>query len=471
MCLFCPAPSENNSASYPRRQLKNGRCIMVIRWCTAGQRIPHSPTYCAGTAREECPYICDDGYHVAGRHVCDADRRFRGGSCLAATCPVPALTPGQVITAGCATAEGPGSTLYSAVSARWPESQLYHPGANGSVPHGRDDELQLPAGGALGSATCELGCIDGYAPDNSTIGRCQPVPGSSNASFVNHGVTCTKAMCPAAPVLLHTRYEAGCESDGSVLLDTCILGCKWYDVKAATVGNCSVDAGQPTASYQGQSTGCVAAVSSEFELTWTESTIGDGIAQATWYADRPGRREGHRVWKAVMKASNDTVIYLFGGQGRALGGAFGLLQDLYIWDESQQHWLLQGGSRAADVAAVFDGDGAWPGARLDCAAWGGPGGASFVFGGYGKADWPGYLSDLWKYNESGWTFVGGPRSSNAFGEYPPIGQGSATSWPGGRRGMTVWQLELSTAYLFGGFGECAATAAVLSVPFAAFPRC
>ena len=47
-----------------------------------------SPTVCTGVAGAECIFSCNPGYVVTGRHVCDVEGNFVGGSCTAVHCTV-----------------------------------------------------------------------------------------------------------------------------------------------------------------------------------------------------------------------------------------------------------------------------------------------------------------------------------------------------------------------------------------------
>jgi hypothetical protein len=54
--------------------------------CTRNTSIYRSPTTCTERTNAQCPVHCDEGYSVAGSHVCAADGLFGGGECLPNPC-------------------------------------------------------------------------------------------------------------------------------------------------------------------------------------------------------------------------------------------------------------------------------------------------------------------------------------------------------------------------------------------------
>jgi len=77
-----------------------------------------------------------------------------------------------------------------------------------------------------------------------------------------------------------------------------------------------------------------------------------------------------------------------------------------------------------------------PGSRYGAASWTDRNGDFWVFGGHGYASGGlGDLNDLWKWDGSDWTWIGGSSSINQFGNYGTKGVSSSSNWPGSRQGV------------------------------------
>ena len=68
----------------PNGSFVGGSCI--ANRCTSGLRLVHSATVCSGVTSDVCLYSCDVGYTSVGIHICDVDGSFRGGECRANAC-------------------------------------------------------------------------------------------------------------------------------------------------------------------------------------------------------------------------------------------------------------------------------------------------------------------------------------------------------------------------------------------------
>ncbi len=183
----------------------------------------------------------------------------------------------------------------------------------------------------------------------------------------------------------------------------------------------------------------------------------EGVASA---ANSPGARAYPAHWQ-----DSDGNFWLFGGTGVATGTAIGQLDDL--WEYGGGEWTWVGGTDQLNEPGVYGtrgvpSPGNLPGGRLAAAAWAGPGGGVWIFGGTGiDADGSrGYLDDLWNYNNGEWTWVGGPSVLGVFagvdrgnaGVYGTEGVAAPGNWPGSRFDAVSWVDASGDLWLFGGEG-------------------
>jgi hypothetical protein len=172
--------------------------------------------------------------------------------------------------------------------------------------------------------------------------------------------------------------------------------------------------------------------------------------------NRPGGRQGAATW-----VSGGTNLYLFGGQGIDSNGAAGLLADLWKVDSTNGTWTLVGGSSTVrNQTGVYTGavGTLHPGSRWAPMYWTDGSGNFWMFGGFGyDANGNiGYLSDLWKFDGTNWTFVSAAvPNSNAQGTkgvYGTQGTAAAGNSPGGRQSASGWIDAAGNLWLFGGEG-------------------
>jgi N-acetylneuraminic acid mutarotase len=120
-----------------------------------------------------------------------------------------------------------------------------------------------------------------------------------------------------------------------------------------------------------------------------------GVASA---ANVPGARSSRAAW---VDASGD--VWLFGGFGYAAQGSAGYLNDLWRFDGSSWAWIS--GAQTTNEAGSYSetpgerGVNYRPGARSAVAAWTGPAGSFWLFGGsgYDGSGLLGPLNDVWRY--------------------------------------------------------------------------
>ena len=156
-------------------------------------------------------------------------------------------------------------------------------------------------------------------------------------------------------------------------------------------------------------------------------------------------------------------MWLFGGEGSDPVGNLGPLNDLWKFSISNGQWTWIAGSNLDNQFGIYGSQGAGaigntPGARTGASAWTDAGGSLWLFGGLGY-DKDGVrclqtlvcqLSDLWKFSNGQWTWVGGPDQTDEPGTYGTQGVTSASNWPGPRDNAISWTDTAGNFWLLGG---------------------
>jgi len=96
-----------------------------------------------------------------------------------------------------------------------------------------------------------------------------------------------------------------------------------------------------------------------------------------------------------------------------------------------------------------------PGARFGSASWIDAAGNFWLFGGWGigeNAGNGGALSDLWKFDGTNWTWMGGSKLLNHEGVYGTKGVSSSANFPRARYSSVAWIDSNSNFWMFGGTG-------------------
>jgi hypothetical protein len=70
-----------------------GSCTAIH--CTAGNSFEHSVTTCVGVTGETCPYSCAESFRPSGVHTCGVDGEFTGGSCVPLDCRMEFANGGE----------------------------------------------------------------------------------------------------------------------------------------------------------------------------------------------------------------------------------------------------------------------------------------------------------------------------------------------------------------------------------------
>ena len=174
-----------------------------------------------------------------------------------------------------------------------------------------------------------------------------------------------------------------------------------------------------------------------------------GVAAAT---NVPGGRDKSMTWR-----DSSGSLWLFGGYGYDSTANLGLLNDLWKFDGT--NWIWVGGSSTGGAKGVYGTKGApastsVPGSRDGAVSWMDGSGNLWLFGGGGwdAAGTLGYLNDLWRFDGTNWTWVGGGDIANATGVYGAKGVAASTNAPGARWGASGWIDGSGKLWLFGGQG-------------------
>jgi len=157
---------------------------------------------------------------------------------------------------------------------------------------------------------------------------------------------------------------------------------------------------------------------------------------------------------AVTWTDKNGNLWLLGG---AVFNFTEFLNDLWKYDGS--NWTWGSGANTSGQPGVYGTQGTAspsnvPGARFHSASWIDNKGNLWLFGGV-TSNSQGVrflLNDLWKYDGSNWTWVGGANTSGQPGVYGTQGTASPSNVPGARAGAVYWTDANGNFWLFGGDG-------------------
>ena len=172
-----------------------------------------------------------------------------------------------------------------------------------------------------------------------------------------------------------------------------------------------------------------------------------GVAAAS---NVPGSRSNAVTW--VDGSGN---LWLFGGVGNDSLGFTEMLNDLWKFDGNNWTWVS--GSNLVKQSGVYGTQGVAaagniPGARTYAVSWIDGNGKLWLFSGVGY-DSAGVLlalNDLWKFDGSNWTWMGGSNLNNQNGTYGTKGVASILNIPGAREIALHWSDANGNQWIFGG---------------------
>lgn len=165
----------------------------------------------------------------------------------------------------------------------------------------------------------------------------------------------------------------------------------------------------------------------------------------------PGARSGSIAW-------NDPAgnLCLFGGVGFAADDYVdaGSLNDLWKWDGAAWTWLSGSdypGQKGTHGTKGVPAPANVPGARRESVAWSDTTGNLWLFGGAGfTAVESRALNDLWKWDGTAWTWVGGPSGESKVGVFGTKGVPAPENLPRPRYSSLSGTDSNGNFWLFGG---------------------
>lgn len=193
-------------------------------------------------------------------------------------------------------------------------------------------------------------------------------------------------------------------------------------------------------------------VSSEWTWVGGADTVNQGGTYGTLGTASPGNAPGAR-FGAFHWIDSTGDVWLFGGFGYDSAVQLGDLSDL--WKYSGSQWTWMGGPNTHDQLGVYGtlgtpAPGNIPGARDSGVSWVDASGNFWLFGGSGQAATPSFdesLGDVWKFNGTEWTWIGGQNAVFQPAVYESVG---LPGDPGGRASAATWIDSSGNVWLFGG---------------------
>jgi len=181
----------------------------------------------------------------------------------------------------------------------------------------------------------------------------------------------------------------------------------------------------------------------------------------------PGGRLNSLEW---TDSSGD--FWIFGGYGFDIKGAYGYLNDLWMFNPSTGEWTWMGGSSALTCAVIgppycgqigvygtlgIPASGNVPDGLGSATGWSDSSGRFWLFGGegYDPTRNSGFdVNDLWQLDPAAneWTWMGGSKTGQQPGVYGTLGSPAAGNTPGSRSEASGWADNAGNLWLFGGDG-------------------
>lgn len=206
---------------------------------------------------------------------------------------------------------------------------------------------------------------------------------------------------------------------------------------------------------------------SETFTCFSSGGCGQAGVYGTQGAPAPGNLPGSRQFASAW-TSGDGHLWLFGGQGYAANGQWGMLNDLWEFDPTTGLWAWISGNNSVPLAAGNVGiygtkgvaaPGNTPGSRYKALSWTGKDGRFWLYAGRGDDDFGDcagisqWLSDLWVFDPSTrlWTWASGSDVCMGIAPvYGTVGLPSPDNEPGQLSGAVTWSDAAGRLWLFSG---------------------
>jgi hypothetical protein len=196
---------------------------------------------------------------------------------------------------------------------------------------------------------------------------------------------------------------------------------------------------------------------------WTWMAGSSQITQAPAYGIQgtpaAGNTPGSRVYSTAWTDAEGN-LWLFGGMWGNPGTSGTPNIENYcsdLWKYANGAWTWVAGPSAVGQAGAYGTEGTAaaanaPSARIGAVGWTDSAGNFWLYGGdgYDSTGTRGALSDLWKFDGSQWTWMGGSATANAVADYGSLDMPATANTPGNRFLPSVWSTAKGTFYLFGG---------------------
>lgn len=167
---------------------------------------------------------------------------------------------------------------------------------------------------------------------------------------------------------------------------------------------------------------------------------------------------GSRWGSASYYASDEDILYLFGGWGYDESGQVGNLNDLWCYKDN--NWIWLSGEKQKGLSSQNGGLGQfdstyYPSGRTNPVLWKDNGDTLWLFGGLSAQAGSSnqyYSNELWAFYDGQWALMKGQSQTSGMPNYGSKQQASISNTPGGRVRSAVWVNSDGEAYVFGGQG-------------------
>lgn len=172
-------------------------------------------------------------------------------------------------------------------------------------------------------------------------------------------------------------------------------------------------------------------------------------------SNTPGSRKS-----AVNWTDDFGNFWLFGGEGLDKNAAYGLLNDLWMYDKTTKIWTWIAGGDTQDQIGIYGTKGMasvdnFPGARRSAFGWTDEQNDLWLSGGFmNGSNGENYFNDVWKFNTESktWVWLAGSEQLEQNGVYGTKGSVGADNILGARESAAVWYDNFNNVLLFGGLG-------------------